>query len=248
MIVSCAWAGGSGNNYQSLLWSRIFQGVALAPFEALVNACVGDLFFVHVSYRQLLGSASWHTNTVRKERGKRMALSNVALFGAAFLTPVLAGKITHSLGWQWTFFLLAIFTAAALPLTIFLVPETAFRRPEHVDSDSESFLGRRTETGVNDPAQNDDCTVWKEGGGGQQQKYASTSNLDSSAVSSFNGPSREAETPPKVSYLQSLRPFNGRKSDENFFKLLLRPFPLFFHPAILWVSFLPHHSPVGLCD
>ncbi|XHG05270.1 hypothetical protein AWENTII_008509 [Aspergillus wentii] len=48
MVVSCAWAGGSGSNYSSLLWARIFQGVALAPFEALVNACVGDLFFVHV--------------------------------------------------------------------------------------------------------------------------------------------------------------------------------------------------------
>lgn len=48
MVVSCAWAGGSGQNYQSLLWSRIIQGVALAPFEALTNACVGDLYFVHV--------------------------------------------------------------------------------------------------------------------------------------------------------------------------------------------------------
>jgi hypothetical protein len=33
----------------SLLWARIFQGVGTAPFEALVNAAVGDLYFVHVS-------------------------------------------------------------------------------------------------------------------------------------------------------------------------------------------------------
>lgn len=50
MIVSCVWAGASGKNKDSLLWARIFQGVALAPFEALVNACVGDLYFVHVSW------------------------------------------------------------------------------------------------------------------------------------------------------------------------------------------------------
>lgn len=49
MIASCAWAGGSGKNPKSLLWARIFQGVALAPFEALLNACVGDLYFMHVS-------------------------------------------------------------------------------------------------------------------------------------------------------------------------------------------------------
>lgn len=48
-IVSCVWAGASGRNATSLVWARIFQGVALAPFEALVNACVGDLYFVHVS-------------------------------------------------------------------------------------------------------------------------------------------------------------------------------------------------------
>jgi hypothetical protein len=29
-------------------------------------------------------------------------------------------------------------------------------------------------------------------------------------------------------------PFNGRKSDKSFWKLVLRPFPLFAHPAILW--------------
>jgi MFS family permease len=49
MIISCIWAGVSGKNHNSLIWARIFQGVALAPFEALVNACVGDLYFVHVS-------------------------------------------------------------------------------------------------------------------------------------------------------------------------------------------------------
>ena len=47
-IVSAAWAGASGSNYASLVWARVIQGVALAPFEALVNAVVGDLYFVHV--------------------------------------------------------------------------------------------------------------------------------------------------------------------------------------------------------
>lgn len=49
MIASTAWAGGSTGNWRSLVAARVFQGFALAPFEALVNACVGDLFFMHVS-------------------------------------------------------------------------------------------------------------------------------------------------------------------------------------------------------
>lgn len=48
IIVSSAWGGASGTNYNSLLWARIIQGIGLAPFEALVNASVGDLYFVHV--------------------------------------------------------------------------------------------------------------------------------------------------------------------------------------------------------
>ena len=49
LAVTSAWGGGSGKNYESFLWSRIFQGVATAPFESLVNAAVGDLYCVHVS-------------------------------------------------------------------------------------------------------------------------------------------------------------------------------------------------------
>lgn len=48
LVASAAWGGASGGSYRSLLWARIIQGVATAPFEALVNASVGDLFFVHV--------------------------------------------------------------------------------------------------------------------------------------------------------------------------------------------------------
>lgn len=48
IIISSAWGGATGTNYKSLLWARIIQGVGLAPFEALVNASVGDLYFVHV--------------------------------------------------------------------------------------------------------------------------------------------------------------------------------------------------------
>lgn len=48
LVASSAWAGAAGLNYTSMLWARIFQGVANAPFEALINAIVGDLYFVHV--------------------------------------------------------------------------------------------------------------------------------------------------------------------------------------------------------
>ena len=36
--------------------------------------------------------------------------------------------------------------------------------------------------------------------------------------------------------MPQLRLFTGRKSNENPFKILLRPFPLMLHPAVLWGS------------
>jgi hypothetical protein len=50
IIVASAWGGSVGTNYTSLLWARVLQGVGLAPFEALVNASVGDLYHVHVGH------------------------------------------------------------------------------------------------------------------------------------------------------------------------------------------------------
>ncbi|RMJ22323.1 Mfs transporter [Aspergillus sp. HF37] len=214
MIASAAWAGASGHNYSSLLWARIFQGVALAPFEALVNTCVGDLFFVH-------------------ERGKRMALSNVALFGAAFLTPVLAGKITHSLGWQWTFYFVAIFTGAGLPLTVFLVPETAYRRPDHLNTDFGNHEAPGRSSGTDSQQPLDGVP-----GGGEAEERKESSVADEGPHGGGVKANAQSEVPAKDSYLMTLRPFNGRKTDESFFKLLLRPFPLFFHPGILWACLI----------
>jgi MFS family permease len=51
LVVTSAWGGASRHNYQSMLVSRVFQGIATAPFESLVNAAVGDLYCVHVSGR-----------------------------------------------------------------------------------------------------------------------------------------------------------------------------------------------------
>ncbi|KAL1987647.1 hypothetical protein VTN96DRAFT_2888 [Rasamsonia emersonii] len=225
MVISCAWAGGSGQNYHSMLAARVFQGFALAPFEALVNACVGDLYFVH-------------------ERGKRMALSNVALFGGAFLTPVFAGKITHSLGWQWTFYFVAIFTAVALPFMFFFVPETAFRRADYLntdflgDADSSRSLhgpprGGSDQSGSPVPIHD----AGKENGASSKPGEGMASpavdeKAERPAAHETTAP--EITTRDKVPFVQTLKLINGRKTDESFFKLLLRPFPLFLHPGILW--------------
>ena len=191
IIISSAWGGASGHNYKSLLAARVFQGVGLAPFEALVNASVADLYFVH-------------------ERGKRMAFSNLALFGGAFLTPVVAGRMTATLGWQWTFYFVAIFMALFLPLIILFVPETAFVRDSRLNTDinTESYSSPKEDTELH----------------------------ASDHIAEHN--SQPLMSSPPVISRHNLRIFTGRKTDENYFRLLLRPFPLFFHPGIFWACII----------
>ena len=150
-----------------------------------------------------------------------MAVSNVALFGAAFLTPVVVGKITKSMGWQWSFYFVAIFLGASLPLMFFFVPETAFRRSDYLNTDFKRSGGH----------------------GESMESHVSLSGISNDDTKELRpGPNESSKTeaattvPEKDSFAQSLRLFNGRKTDESFFKLLLRPLPLFFHPGIFWVS------------
>jgi MFS family permease len=222
IVFSCIWGGATGPHYASFLWARIFQGIGLAPFEALVNASVGDLYHVH-------------------ERGLRMALSNLALFGGAFLTPVFVGLIADKIGYQWTFYFVAIFAAAMLPLVVLFCPETTYQRESRFDIDTMGNLvvqpgdielrnanarSNSTLVGKENPLENDQATA-VQGTIGRDQPALPTLPVRA-------GPS----------FLQSLSLFNGRKTDERYLHLLLRPFPLFFHPGILWVrpaSPIPSH-------
>ena len=145
------------------------------------------------------------------------------------MTPVIVGKLTSTMGWDWSFYLVAIFSGACIPLLVFFVPETAYRRATHLNTDFEGDVERR-----NLPA-------YANGAGhGSQASEQDRTQLDDDEKqpSSDNRAAREAQTdiPPKATYLQTLMPFNGRKTDEKFLKLLLRPFPLFLYPSILWVS------------
>ncbi|KAF3152821.1 hypothetical protein TWF569_002646 [Orbilia oligospora] len=190
LIVSNAWAG-SAKSYRSILWARIIQGVGVCPFEALLGAVVGDLYHVH-------------------QRGVRMALANLSLYGGAFFSPVIAGVVSQNLGWRWMFYLAAIFSGVMLPAIFFFCPETAYRRAAHLDLDTAST---------------DDFH-----GSGEKQSRGSSSDGENSQ------PPKEPIQ--KKTYWQTLMPFDGRKTDDSLWLLALRPLPLFFQPAIAWGSLI----------
>lgn len=141
--------------------------------------------------------------------------------------------MTASIGWEWTFYLIAIFAGVCFPFLFFFVPETAFRRPDHLNTDFEGDADRaRVPRESGHSAANTSETLQESI---EEDKETRTTTPEANGTARDSGID-DSSPPQKVSFAKSLLPFNGRKTDESFFKLFLRPFPLFLHPGILWVS------------
>jgi hypothetical protein len=129
-----------------------------------------------------------------------------------------------------TFYFVAIFAAAMLPLLILFVPETAFRREARFDIDTMGNLIEQELPSGTRATQESTSSAEME----RLDETGKPDRRQGVQETESNGKHGERAVPKKATWKQSLMPFNGRKSDEKYLHLLLRPFPLFFHPGILW--------------
>lgn len=92
-------------------------GFGMGSWFALAGTTsINDMFFVH-------------------ERGRRVGLWNFAVIVSVNIAPVISARVIVNLSWRWAFWLLAITFGVALVLTIFLFPETSFRRAHSFGAD-----------------------------------------------------------------------------------------------------------------
>ena len=165
------------------------------------------------------------------QRGSRIALASLCLFGVAFITPIISGVVTDRLGWQWTFWLVAIFAGPCVFLVIFCVPEHAFNRAAAI----------REELGENSINGDNGTTAHHLKFNADQHPELRPRTLTewkANMVTRGWGP-----------FWKQLAVFTGRKSYDNPFKILLRPIVLLFHPAVFWVCwiyFFKLLTPIGL--
>jgi MFS family permease len=148
----------------------------------------------------------------------------MSMFGVSFLTPIISGVITdqmytpsngsHDRSWRWTFGFVAIFSGLLVPFIIFFVPEHAFDREAAMAKEEKTQpQSTPSDDSINSPRPRHSVSQIERGDwliGHHSQGW---------------GP-----------FWPQLRLFTGRKSNENIFKILLSPFPLFLHPAVLWGS------------
>ncbi|KAL4752705.1 major facilitator superfamily domain-containing protein [Aspergillus terricola var. indicus] len=111
VLASCCWAAVS-ELYSSLIASRVFQGLGMGSFFALVGtASINDVFAVH-------------------ERGRRVGLWNFAVIVSVNLTPVISGYVITALSWLWAFWLEAILFGVLLAAVLLCFPRPPFNTLE----------------------------------------------------------------------------------------------------------------------
>lgn len=128
---------------------------------------------------------------------------------------------------------MAIFMGVCLPIVFFFVPETAYCREAYLNTDMASTddvrLYHSEETGHTSPSTGSQ--------GSAQGNDPEKTYTESTARRNSELPDRSHRYT-KQSFAKSLLPFSGRKTSEPFWKLFLRPFPLFAQPAIFWAMLI----------
>lgn len=190
MFATSIW-GGAIREYPSFLGSRIVAALGMAPFEVLVQCTIGDLYFVH-------------------ERATRIAVWNLFLLTGISGGGLVAGYIIERHGYQWTFWVCAIFFGVLMFGIFFLVPETAYRRDSAIVVSSSD----RDET-------SDSMEKMKLG---HDERGVDEKEKQVSGVASEK----------KHTYWQSLRIYTGRYSRAPGWKPFLRPVVMLFYPAVFW--------------
>lgn len=107
-IISCIWCALSPN-LCSLIFARIFQGIAVSPVECLPSASIAEIYFLH-------------------ERAYRLGIYTLLLLGGKNLMPLVSAAIIQTLDWQWVFYITATIVGFGGTLLFFFVPETFWDR------------------------------------------------------------------------------------------------------------------------
>ncbi|KAL6239502.1 hypothetical protein BDW75DRAFT_236412 [Aspergillus navahoensis] len=116
MMVACFW-GAAAQSFASLVASRVLIGLCMGPFEALVPASIGDVWFVH-------------------ERGLRTAIFNLGVLGGINLATPIAGQVIEYGDYQICLYGMGGAFALTLVMVFFWMPETAYVRTDALSIDT----------------------------------------------------------------------------------------------------------------
>ncbi|TVY93179.1 putative MFS-type transporter [Lachnellula willkommii] len=195
LLVAGNFWGAASTSLSSLTGSRALTGLGVGPWEALIPASIADVWFVH-------------------QRGFRIALFNLGIFGGINLNSPIAGTIIQNYGWRVCSYAMAGAFVLQTILVFFFMPETAYHRPEILNLDTAS------RDNLPDAAQE-----LKEEKAEHVEMTPGNGNTNGSIV----GQSKKILPSPK-----EMLPWSGYSHEVNLFWITLRPFRLVTSVAIVY--------------
>ena len=147
------------------------------------------------------------------QRGARISAYTMSLWTGSMFGLIPTGVITQNLGWRWTFIIAGIFLAVFAVLMTLFVPETAYNRAALYELDVNGDEGIDTLNAKRGLHETEEGDGNKEG-------------IDRIATSTQYGPRR--------GIISRMALYNGRFSQENPIKMMLRPWALLLHLPLFW--------------
>ncbi|EXJ86756.1 hypothetical protein A1O3_03710 [Capronia epimyces CBS 606.96] len=218
--------GETATGYSTLLAARVIQGIAVAAYEALGIATIGDLYFVH-------------------ERGYRVAVILFILSSCSNFVSIVAGVITTNLGWHYNFHLMLPFAALQTVLFVLFAPETMFRRKPIYDLDtvgSSEDLQQLAEkeakaqrsarhvekTGLHDPEDQDTTTT------ATNPTTNTSTAVETETEKTLTHTTTIESIQPKKTWLQEMAVYNGSFVDDSMLKMVVACVAILFNVGAFW--------------
>ncbi|KAM5510001.1 MFS transporter [Fusarium oxysporum f. sp. phaseoli] len=259
-IGTALWSGLSPS-FESLLVARVFQGISISPVECLPSATIAEIFFLHErAYRigiytlLLLGGKNLIPLAGAAIIGKLgwrwaffiMAMVVAFAFCLLFLfvpetfwdrtpsrkpshKPSLLRRMSSRRGEQ----LLSAMAEGNKSDEKALIRSTN-ENHKHVgfSADPEDQDKISSEGAAPSPTENEKNG---EPSGSAKQPDPETASPTYPVPSNYTQDLRQK---PAQSFVQHMKVFNGRLNNDNWFKVMIRPFILLVYPAVLWSAIM----------
>ncbi|EXM00503.1 putative MFS transporter [Fusarium oxysporum II5] len=259
-IGTALWSGLSPS-FESLLVARVFQGISISPVECLPSATIAEIFFLHErAYRigiytlLLLGGKNLIPLAGAAIIGKLgwrwaffiMAMVVAFAFCLLFLfvpetfwdrtpsrkpshKPSLLRRMSSRRGEQ----LLSAMAEGNKSDEKALIRSTS-ENHKHVgfSADPEDQYKISSEGAAPSPTENEKNG---EPSGSDKQPDPETASPNYPVPSNYTQDLRQK---PAQSFVQHMKVFNGRLNNDNWFKVMIRPFILLVYPAVLWSAIM----------
>lgn len=213
------------SEYNTLLAGRILQGIAVAAYESLAVASIGDLFFVH-------------------ERGPRVAVIMFLLGAVSNGISIIAGVITADLGWNYNFHVYVPFAALQTLMVIFYCPETMYRRKAIYEIDtlgSEENLEKlasieaRATRHVENRDEHSTSEDPEKHAHVESQTASNGTDLDADRTNNIHRTTTtDSVIPAPKTYWQELALYNGSFVDDSIIKMTLACLAIIFNLGALY--------------